>query len=127
MRKLVQGIVDFRERMLPQYAMRFRDLARAQSPDALFITCSDSRVVPDLLVRRSPHNQPSQLNVLVQIEHLMSYPGVRNRAETGALHVTGWWFEIATGAMRCYDPEKHAFEVIDRELADRMIAHVGGL
>ena len=50
MRKLILGIVDFRERLLPQYAERFRDLAQGQSPDALFITCSDSRVVPDLLV-----------------------------------------------------------------------------
>lgn len=28
--------------------------------------------------------------------------------------------------MRWYEPAKHAFEVIDRELANRMIAHVGG-
>jgi carbonic anhydrase len=50
MRKLIMGIVDFRERLLPQYADRFRELALTQAPDALFITCSDSRVVPDLLV-----------------------------------------------------------------------------
>ena len=56
----------------------------------------------------------------------MSYPIVRERVEAGTLHVTGWWFEIATGAMHWYDPAKHAFEVIDRELANRMIAHVGG-
>ena len=54
MRKLIMGIVDFREHMLPQYADRFRDLALTQSPDALFITCSDSRVVPDLLASTHP-------------------------------------------------------------------------
>ncbi len=54
MRKLIMGIVDFRERMLPQYAKRFSTLALTQSPDALFITCSDSRVVPDLLVSTHP-------------------------------------------------------------------------
>ncbi|HKE11410.1 MAG TPA: carbonic anhydrase, partial [Myxococcota bacterium] len=54
MRKLIAGIVDFRERLLPQYAQRFRDLALAQTPDALFITCSDSRVVPDLLASTDP-------------------------------------------------------------------------
>ena len=54
MRKLIMGIVDFREQKLPQYTKRFRDLALTQSPDALFITCSDSRVVPDLLVRHGP-------------------------------------------------------------------------
>src|SRR5580765_6096369 len=48
------GIVDFRERLLPEYAERFRDLALSQAPDALFISCSDSRVVPDLLVSTDP-------------------------------------------------------------------------
>ena len=54
MRKLIKGIVDFRERLLPQYAQRFRDLAQAQTPDALLITCSDSRIVPELLVSTDP-------------------------------------------------------------------------
>ena len=54
MRKLIMGIVDFRERLLPQYAETFRDLALTQKPDALFITCSDSRVVPDLLASTHP-------------------------------------------------------------------------
>ena len=35
--------------MLPQYEQRFEALALSQAPDALFVTCSDSRVVPDLL------------------------------------------------------------------------------
>jgi carbonic anhydrase len=41
MRKLISGAVESRERLLPQHAGRFRDLALAQSPDALFITRSD--------------------------------------------------------------------------------------
>ncbi len=63
MRKLIMGIVDFRERMLPQYAKRFRSLALAQSPDALFITCSDSRVVPDLLASTHPGELFTMRNV----------------------------------------------------------------
>ena len=54
MQKLIAGIVDFRERMLPQYAQRFKELALSQAPDALFVTCSDSRVVPDLLASDLP-------------------------------------------------------------------------
>jgi carbonic anhydrase len=34
MHKLISGIVEFRERQLPRYAERFRDLALAQSPDS---------------------------------------------------------------------------------------------
>ena len=54
MRKLIKGIVEFREKMLPKYAEQFSKLALAQTPDALFVTCSDSRVVPDLLASTHP-------------------------------------------------------------------------
>src|SRR5215471_4655031 len=62
-RKLIAGIVDFRERMLPQYAQRFKELAFGQTPDALFITCADSRVVPDLLASTYPGDLFTMRNV----------------------------------------------------------------
>ncbi len=217
MYKLIMGIVDFRERLLPQYAEQFRDLARGQTPDVLFITCSDSRVVPDLVISTnpgdlfvmrnvgnlvppatvegistgdlseagaiefavlvlkvqdivvcghsecgamkaalapaplphapnlekwlhharsarfrldqegpldpalSPYDQLGQLNVLVQLEHLATYPIVRERLAAGALHLSGWWFDIAKGEMSVYQREKRAFEVIDRNTAERLV------
>src|SRR5215469_1714468 len=63
MRKLIMGIVEFREKMLPQYAQQFSKLALAQTPDALFITCSDSRVVPDLLASTHPGDLFTMRNV----------------------------------------------------------------
>src|SRR5262249_55364973 len=63
MKKLIEGIVDFQERLLPQYAERFRELALSQSPDALFVTCSDSRVVPDLLASTHPGDLFTMRNV----------------------------------------------------------------
>lgn len=54
MLKLIRGIVDFRERLLPEYEARFRELQHGQTPDALFISCSDSRVVPELLASTDP-------------------------------------------------------------------------
>ncbi len=63
MRKLIMGIVDFRERMLPQYQRRFEALALSQAPDALFVTCSDSRVVPDLLASTEPGDLFTMRNV----------------------------------------------------------------
>ena len=60
MRKL---IVDFRERMLPQYERRFEALALSQAPDALFVTCSDSRVLPDLLASTEPGDLFTMRNV----------------------------------------------------------------
>jgi carbonic anhydrase len=220
MRKLIKGIVDFRERLLPQYAERFQALAQGQAPDVLFITCSDSRVVPDLLVstdpgdlfvmrnvgnmvppatvegastgdlseasaiefsvlvlkvsnivvcghsecgamkaalarkpmpetpnlakwlhhsmsalfrldqegpldpRLSPHDQLGQLNVLVQLEHLASYPIVRDRIANKTLHLSGWWFDIAKGEMSVYQRESRSFETIDRTTADRLLSRL---
>jgi carbonic anhydrase len=216
-RKLIMGIVDFREKLLPQYVEQFRGLALAQSPDALFVTCSDSRVVPDLLASTDPgdlftmrnvgnlippaaadgmstgdvseasaieyavlvlqvanivvcghsecgamktvltrhpnmtapnldkwlynantaavrlehegplnpalkpHDQLSQLNVLVQLEHLMSYPIVREKVAAKALHLSGWWFDIATGDMYAYERTTRSFEVIDRRMASQLV------
>ena len=220
MQKLIAGIIDFREQMLPKYARRFQELALSQTPDTLFITCSDSRVVPDLLVSThpgdlftmrnvgnlippatadgisigdlseasaieyavlvlnvadivvcghsecgamkavmannprsetpnlakwlhhahaaafrleqegalnanlKPHDQLSQLNVLVQLEHLMSYAIVRDRVLTKTLRLNGWWFDVGSGSMYAYDRASRSFEVIDREMADRLAAHL---
>src|SRR4051794_39267526 len=63
MRELIAGIAEFREKLLPQYAERFRALASGQSPDTLMITCSDSRVVPDLLASTHPGDLFTMRNV----------------------------------------------------------------
>lgn len=55
MEKLLRGIIDFRRNKLPSLAERFRKLAdEGQTPDVLFIACSDSRVVPNLMVSTDP-------------------------------------------------------------------------
>ena len=220
LRKLIMGIVEFREQLLPQYAGRFRELALTQSPEALFVTCSDSRVVPHVLASTNPgdlftlrnvgnlipaaspdglsigdfseasaveyallalevgniivcghsecgamkallarsqtpgapnlskwlhhadtaafrlehegpldaslkaHDQLSQLNVLVQLEHLASYPIVRDQVAGGRLCVSGWWFDIGSGSMYAYRRESQSFEKIDRALAERLVGEM---
>lgn len=220
MRKLINGIVDFRKSLLPDYAEKFRELAEGQTPDALFISCSDSRVVPELLVstdpgdlfvmrnvgnmvppamvdgsstgdfseasaiefslfvlnvtdivvcghsecgamkaalqgktppettnlakwlhhstaavfrlqqegpldpKWAPHNQLSQWNVLVQLEHLVSYPVVRERMAAGKLRLHGFWFEIASGEMFAYVRESRKFEPIDDDHASVLLAQL---
>jgi len=52
--KLLAGIKDFHERVRPTYRERFAHLALGQSPDCLFIACSDSRVVPNLFASTDP-------------------------------------------------------------------------
>lgn len=54
MKKLLDGIRDFHERVRPGYRQRFAHLALGQSPDCLFIACADSRVVPNLFASTDP-------------------------------------------------------------------------
>jgi carbonic anhydrase len=54
MHDLITGFRKFRAEALPQRRSLFRELAHAQSPRALFITCSDSRVIPELLMQQEP-------------------------------------------------------------------------
>lgn len=54
MKKLVNGIVEFRRTCLDNYREKFAHLALGQFPDALFIACSDSRVVPNLFASTNP-------------------------------------------------------------------------
>ena len=65
-----------------------------------------------------PHDQLSQLNVLVQLEHLMSYVIVRERVLARTLRLHGW-FDVASGSMYTYDRTCRSFEVIDRQMAER--------
>jgi carbonic anhydrase len=74
MHKLISGIVEFREKHLFKHAERFRELALAQSPDTLMITCSDSRVVPDLLAS----TDPGDLFVMRNVGNLIP-PATRRR------------------------------------------------
>ena len=52
---LIRGLRRFRSEAFPRYRERFRRLVEeGQRPGTLFIGCSDSRVVPDLLTDASP-------------------------------------------------------------------------
>jgi carbonic anhydrase len=54
MKKLINGIVDFRRNVRPAVKDTFALLALGQRPDTLFIACSDSRVVPNLFASSDP-------------------------------------------------------------------------
>ncbi|MFL6447649.1 MAG: carbonic anhydrase [Bryobacteraceae bacterium] len=54
MKQLIEGIKKFRTDVFPEHSGLFSKLASGQTPQALFITCADSRIVPDLITQTKP-------------------------------------------------------------------------
>lgn len=54
MKRLIDGALRFQGEVYHEHRDLFRELATSQQPEALLITCSDSRVVPDLIVQAKP-------------------------------------------------------------------------
>jgi carbonic anhydrase len=54
MDRLIAGHKHFHEEIFPLRRNQFHLLAESQAPEFLFITCSDSRVVPDLFLGTGP-------------------------------------------------------------------------
>ena len=91
MAKLAEGVRKFQEEAFPQREELFHRLAHTQSPDILFIACSDSRVVPELLTQREPGEMfvvrnagnivpsygPEPGGVSATVEYAVSVLGVR--------------------------------------------------
>lgn len=54
MQKLIEGIHQFQSSVFGQQRELFQRLAHGQSPETLFITCSDSRINPNLITQTEP-------------------------------------------------------------------------
>ncbi|GAB2499752.1 carbonic anhydrase [Alkalibacterium psychrotolerans] len=50
-----------------------------------------------------------QINVVEQVEHLKSFPEIREKAAAGELEIEGWYFDIKSGTVSVYDEEKEIF------------------
>ncbi|WP_296247061.1 carbonic anhydrase [Pseudomonas sp. UBA4194] len=54
LKAIVDGFLHFHHDVFPQQEELFKKLATAQKPRAMFITCADSRIVPELITQSSP-------------------------------------------------------------------------
>lgn len=52
--QIVTGVRRFREEVYPEQRELFKKLAHEQTPRAMFITCADSRIIPELITQSSP-------------------------------------------------------------------------
>jgi carbonic anhydrase len=90
--RLVKGVLNFQKNVHPANRDLFASLADGQSPDILFITCSDSRIDPnmvtgsdpgDLFICRNagnivpPHNNVTG-GMTASIEYAVAVLGVRH-------------------------------------------------
>ena len=53
-----------------------------------------------------------QLNIVRQIENLLTYPFVKDRFESGKINIYGWYYIIESGEVYNYNYEKKEFELI---------------
>ena len=54
MDRLIEGHNRFLKEVFPARRDQFHLLAESQAPEWLFITCSDSRIVPDMILGTGP-------------------------------------------------------------------------
>lgn len=202
--RIIQGIQRFQETVFSAKESLFRRLSEGQSPHALFITCCDSRIDPNLLTQTEPGelfihrnignqvppfdcsggvratleyalktldirdviicghskcgamqgllnpdalgdmpfvvqwleharailpaleqaavelspeeklNQAIERNVVLQLEHLKTYPFVADALAGGKLRLHGWVYFIESGQVTAYDAAKGCFQPVVR-------------
>lgn len=77
MKKLISGLHHFQSRVFESHQELFARLAEGQSPDVLFITCSDSRINPNLITQ----TQPGDLFILRNAGNIIPPFGAANGGE----------------------------------------------
>jgi carbonic anhydrase len=75
MKQLLKGIVHFKKKDYEEHKELFENLGRKQKPHTLFIGCSDSRVVPNLITK----TLPGELFIVRNIANIV--PHFRQAAE----------------------------------------------
>jgi carbonic anhydrase len=101
MRKLLKGLHKFQSSYFPANQEIFEQLAEGQKPRVLFITCSDSRIVPHLITQSGV----GELFVIRNAGNLVPPFGAANGGEGAAIeyaiHVLGIEQVIICGHSNC--------------------------
>jgi len=207
-KKLLDGVINFKNDFFEEHKEIFQNLSSSQNPHTLYIGCSDSRVVPDVIAQTMPgelfvvrnianmvppydensysfrctasiieyavnmlevdnivicgHSncggckalyypqekidklpsvkqwlelgaeiknrvlaknlspeerefQTEQLNIVKQLENILTYPFVEERVDNGKLKLYGWYYVIETADVFNYNFDKKEFELIEKK------------
>ncbi len=60
-----------------------------------------------------------KISIVTQIENLLTYPFVKEGVESGEIHLHGWIYNIATGDIEYYDPDRKTFLSLDNLVEKR--------
>jgi carbonic anhydrase len=88
--RLIQGIERFQKNLDPEYKKRFDKLATGQTPHTLFITCSDSRIDPNLITS----SKPGELFIVRNVGNIIPMPSTDGTPAEGAA------IEYAVGVLK---------------------------
>jgi len=75
MKRLLDGVIKFKDEFLEEHKEIFSEISKHQNPHTLYIGCSDSRVVPNLITK----TLPGELFVIRNIGNMV--PPYRNTKE----------------------------------------------
>ena len=81
MQKLIQGLHQFHQAEFASRQGLFEQLAKGQKPETLFITCSDSRIDPNLLTQ----SKPGDLFILRNAGNIVPPHGAANGGEAATI------------------------------------------
>lgn len=81
MKKLIGGLREFKTRYFPTHQELFEQLSQGQKPRVLFITCSDSRIDPNLITQAGP----GELFVIRNAGNMIPPFGAANGGEGAAV------------------------------------------
>lgn len=79
--RILQGVNQFHDHYFQKHQELFEELSQGQSPDVLFITCSDSRIDP-FLITQSP---PGRLFVMRNVGNMIPSYGAASIAESAGI------------------------------------------